>query len=426
LIKNLGLHKKIVLIGMARALFSLCLLLPILAIFTDMSGNTLAAVSVVLFFGVFLGELLVVLGMQKTVDRALDPIVQFSHEVAEGDLSGRLERVSSDSIGNLARAQNAMVDGLRVIIEKLREAAALVSSTSEELAAASEQVMASSEEVSSTVEQISKGAESQARTVEETSQIISEIADAASNVAEQARISAETAKTANEIARSGSENAAQAESKMNEMQHAMDGVTVIMQGLGDRSMQIGLIVDVITNIAEQTNMLALNAAIEASRAGEHGRGFAVVAEEVRNLAGGSRKAADQIAKMIRDTEGETSRALKAVESSKETISSSIEVIQSTFDALTNVVEIVDDIAGGAESVYKATEAQRQGSERVVRASHDVAAIAEEAAAGTEQASAAANEQAASVEEMRASIQELARFSIEMKNLVDGFRLGEDG
>jgi methyl-accepting chemotaxis protein len=199
------------------------------------------------------------------------------------------------------------------------------------------------------------------------------------------------------------------------MQHAMDGVTNTMEGLGERSMQIGLIVDVITNIANQTNMLALNAAIEASRAGEHGRGFAVVAEEVRDLAEGSREAAEQISKMVRDTEIETSRALKAVESSKETISTSIDVIQSTLDALTNVVAIVDQIATSAESVYTATEAQREGSERVVRASHDVAAIAEQAAAGTEEASAAANEQAASV-------QELAQFAVEMKNLVQGFKL----
>src|SRR5450759_4113885 len=92
---------------------------------------------------------------------------------------------------------------------------------------------------------------------------------------------------------------------MQQMQESMDSVAGMMQGLGDRSMQIGLIVDVITNISDQTNMLALNAAIEASRAGEHGRGFAVVAEEVRNLAEGSRKAADQISKMIRDTESET-------------------------------------------------------------------------------------------------------------------------
>jgi methyl-accepting chemotaxis protein len=425
LLKNTSIRRKTILIGVLHGMVSLAIVIPLLAVFTNLSAKSLIILSAVLVVLVIIGEAVYVVFIQMSFRSALHPVIDFSHSVADGDLTRHLESRSSDVVGELVVAENAMVDGLRIILEKLREASTLVSSTAEELAASSEEVMASAEEVSSTVEQISKGAESQARAVEETSEIVNEIADMASNVADAARASAETGRAANEIARSGSVSAEEAATKMQEMKQAMDSVTDIMQGLGDRSMQIGLIVDVITNISEQTNMLALNAAIEASRAGEHGRGFAVVAEEVRNLAEGSRKAADQISKMIRDTENETTKALKAVDSSKEIISSSISVIQSTLDALTHVAQIVEDIAGGAESVYRATEAQKEGSERVVKASHDIAAIAQQAAAGTQEASAAANQQTASMEEMRASIQELARLSIEMKRLVDDFKLQED-
>lgn len=410
------------LINAVRAIVSMIVVLTLLVAFTDLSAGNLAIISAVLFVVVLLCELLMVLATHRTFDKALNPVINFSHSVAEGDLTEHLDARSSGIVAQLALAQNAMVDGLRVIIEKLREASTLVSSTAEELSASSEEVMGSAQEVSSTVEQISKGAESQARAVEETSEITNEIAQMATNVAEQARASSETARAANEIARAGSLSAEDAATKMHEMKDANDTVTGIMEGLGERSMQIGLIVDVITNIADQTNMLALNAAIEASRAGEHGRGFAVVAEEVRGLAEGSRKSADQIAKMIRDTESETTRALKAMERSKEIVGSSVGVIQSTLDALRNVAEIVEDIAGGAEAVYKATQAQKDGSDRVVKASQDIAAIAEETASGTEEASAAANEQTASMQEMRASIQELARLSVEMKRLVDDFKL----
>lgn len=425
MIKSLSIKQKTILIGTLHGVVSLAIVIPLLVAFTDLSKSGLIYISILLFVVVIAGETTYIWFFQRTFNSSLRPVIDFSHSVAQGDLTLHLEAGSHDVVGELVVAENAMVDGLKVILEKLREASTLVSATAEELAASSEEVMASAEEVSSTVEQISKGAESQARAVEETSEIINEIAGMATNVAEQARASAETGRAANEIARAGSVNAEEAATKMQEMQGAMDSVTDIMQGLGDRSMQIGLIVDVITNISEQTNMLALNAAIEASRAGEHGRGFAVVAEEVRSLAESSRKAADQISKMIRDTESETSKALKAVDSSKEIISSSIEVIRSTLDALTNVAQIVEDIAGGAESVYRATEAQRDGSERVVKASHDIAAIAQQAAAGTQEASAAANQQTASMEEMRASIQELARLSIEMKRLVDDFKLHEE-
>ena len=406
-------------ITVLAAVFLLLLLL------TDLSFRMALLITALVGLVEFTGIIVFAWKTLHAMKRSLDPVIEFSHAVAGGDLTRHLDAESSGMIGRLANAQNMMADGLKRIIEELHDSSARASSTAEELAASSEEVMASTQEVSSTVEQISKGAESQARAVEETSEVVHEIARMASNVAEQAKASSETAREANEIARAGSRNAEEAATKMNEMEHAMDDVSGIMRGLGERSMQIGLIVDVITNISEQTNMLALNAAIEASRAGEHGRGFAVVAEEVRSLAEGSRKAADQIAKMVRDTENETSKALKAMEKSKEIVGSSTEVIQSTLGALSNIAEIVEDIADGSESVYKATEAQREGSERVVKASHDIAAIAEEAAAGTEEASAAANEQIASMQEVRASIQELARLSEEMRRLVDDFKITDE-
>jgi methyl-accepting chemotaxis protein len=424
-LNRLGIRAKIRIAACAWDALGVIAVMVLLLVFSDLSAGSVvlltAAIGVVYFPAAFFFAWLIL----KAVDRSLVPLIEFSRRVAEGDLTVSLEASSDDIVGHLVTAQKTMVGSLRNIIENLHDSSAKVSSTAEELAASSEEVMASTEEVSSTVEQISKGAESQARTVEETSEIINEIAQMASSVAEQARASSETAIAANDIARSGSRNAEEAATRMNEMQRAMDDVTVIMQGLGERSMQIGLIVDVITNISEQTNMLALNAAIEASRAGEHGRGFAVVADEVRSLAEGSRKAADQISKMIRDTERETTRALGAMENSKEIVGGSIDVIQSTLDALTNVAEIVEDIATGAESVYKATEGQREGSERVVKASHDIAAIAEEAAAGTEEASAAANEQTASMQEVRASIQELARLSVEMQRMVEDFKISPE-
>lgn len=421
--KKLSLVNKLFVLGIIRVLIHLAIILPVINAFGDLSGSDLFIVAVILLLiaaGSILFEILVAKG---SIRRSLFPIIRFSSLISEGDFRSQIPEEGIDtSLLKLVEAENRMARELRQVIDRVQNVVLLISPSAEELAASSEQVLDSAKEVSATVDQISRGAESQARTVEEASRISNEIAEMAENVADQARESAKTAETANELARAGSDGATEVAYQMTQIQQAMERLTAIMQGLSDRSMQIGLIVDVITNISEQTNMLALNASIEASRAGEHGRGFAVVAEEVGSLAESSRRAAEQIAKMIRDTENETSRALDAVGDAKKIISISIEVIQTTLEAISDVVDIVDDISHGSGLVYKAAEVQREGCDRVVRASHEIAAIAEEAAAGTEEAAAAANEQAASVQEMRSAIQELAKFAVEIKEMIARFKL----
>lgn len=394
----------------------------LIVLLTDVTAGKFTTIMVSLSMIIICGQVIFSIFILKMINNAVSPVLELSHSVAEGDLVETVDVRSDDIIGKLAKAQNAMVLALRNILVEIKDASNQVSATAEELAASSSEIMLSAEEVSTTVEQISKGAETQVFAVEETSNVVTEISKMASQVADRVKQSTETARTANEIARRGSADAEQAATKMIEMKNAMDDVTIIVQGLGERSMQIGLVVDVITNITDQTSMLALNAAIEASRAGEQGRGFAVVAEEVRNLADGSRKAADQIAKMMHDTERETQKALQSMSSSMEIVDTSTEVIQSTLNALTNIAGIVEEIADGIQLVYDVTETQREGSSRVVKAAHDIADIAEKTASGTQEAAAAANEQTASMQEMKASIQELAKLAIEMKNLVDGFTL----
>lgn len=418
-----NINNRVLLWGCLIGIAYLVIGLTIVTLTVDISGGKLVLFIIGFTVLVFAGQVSLSLLVIRNINKSLEPVLELSHSVAEGDLGKSIAVQSDDMVGKLARAQNSMVRGLGNILMEIRDASSQVSATAEELAASSSEIMVSAEEVSTTVEQISRGAETQAQAVEETSSVINEISEMAEHVADKVKQSSQTAKTANEIAREGSANVEMASTRMIEMRSAMDDVTVIVQGLGERSMQIGLVVDVITNITDQTSMLALNAAIEASRAGEQGRGFAVVAEEVRNLADGSRKAADQISKMMHDTERETEKALESMGKSIEIVDSSAQVIQATLDALTNIAGIVEEISDSIESVYDATETQRDGSQRVVKAAHDIADIAEKTASGTEEASAAANEQTASMEEMKASIQELARLAIEMKKQVEGFSLG---
>jgi len=133
LIKNLSIKRKTIVIGILHGLISLAIVIPLLASFTDISTRSLVFLSVSLFVVVLVGETVYVWFIQKTFDSALNPVIDFSHSVAGGDLTRHLDWGSKDIVGKLVGAENEMVDGLRVILEKLREASTLVSATAEEL-----------------------------------------------------------------------------------------------------------------------------------------------------------------------------------------------------------------------------------------------------------------------------------------------------
>ncbi len=415
-------RKKIVLGGIALSAIFGGILIALLFVLTDLTGHDLSVV-----MGIWVAALLIMgavmsLFSSRLVARSLSPVIDFAKGVAQGDVSHRLVVTDDELLGTLADAQNRMVDGLKSLVGGIRETTGHVGAIIEELAASSQQVNSATQEFSATIQQVSRGAQNQARTAEETVQVINEIADMAVEVAERSRGAVDTSLRANQIAQQGGQSAELTATRMTQLQEAVQEAMEIIRSLGERSMQIGLVVDVITNIANQTNMLALNAAIEASRAGEHGRGFAVVAEEVRGLAEGSKRAADQITKMVRDTENETTRVVRVMESSQETVVGSIQVITETVNALRDVAEVVNEMAGVVDSISMAAERQRQAATRVAKTSEDIAAIAEETAASTEEASATAEEQTASMEEITASIQELAEVSEKLREAVSEFNL----
>ncbi len=390
---------------------------------TDISGEDLLTLAAAVLVGLVLFTVILAFLINRIIRSSLRPLQEFSTRLAKRDLTATLEVTEGDIIGEFASDLVEAISSLRNLIDKIQGTSYQVNVTTEQLAATSQQVNSSTQEVASTIQQIARGAQNQARTVEETIHVVNEISEMAIDVAERASRAAETSQKAHAITQEGRASSEVIAQRMLEIQESVEEASDVIRGLGDRSMQIGLIVEVITNIADQTNMLALNAAIEASRAGEHGRGFAVVAEEVRGLAEGSRKAADQISRMVRDTELDTGKAVKVMDGSREKVLASIEVITDTTGALRNIADIVEEMAQLVDNISSAAQKQKEEAGRVVKTTEDIAAIAEETAASTEEASAAAEEQTASMQEISASIQELAKMSEELNNFVSEFRIG---
>ncbi len=362
--------------------------------------------------------------MYRWVTRPLGIIAEQVGRIAagDGDLTQRVEVLGEGALGGLAESINLMIGALRGSIAEIGRIAGTLSSSAGQVASVVQEMNASSQEVSSTVAHIAKGSEEQARRVLDTAQAMETMSGSIQEVAAKADLSNAASLEAIGIAERGVEAAVETAGAIEAINGAARTVLDTSEGLEARFMQIGIIVEVITSVADQTNLLALNAAIEAARAGEHGRGFAVVADEVRKLAEDSRKAAEQIARLIGEIQGEVGRMTDSIDRSVAEVAKGTEVVERAGAALREITVSVSRTSQYAEEIAATTRAQVENSDQVLRAITEIASIADEVAASSEESAAAVEEQAASMQQIDTAAQELAEVAGRLNKVVGGFRV----
>jgi len=198
------------------------------------------------------------------------------------------------------------------------------------------------------------------------SQTVVDIAKNASNIAE---VSVTTAG----VAKEGKDMTINTANEIKVIEGAISKLSEVINILGDRSRQIGEIVTVIKDIADQTNLLALNAAIEAARAGEQGRGFAVVADEVRKLAERTAKATDEIAEMIRGIQSEVDVAEGSMEDATKKVASGVELSQKAANILGQILGKAQELQSMIQQIASATEEMSSVTDHITQ---DISSIAE--------------------------------------------------
>lgn len=358
-------------------------------------------------------------------DRVLRPLRDLGGvmtEAGKGDLTVHASVRRPDEIGVLAGECNSLIDSLSLIAGQVRRSAESVSAAASQLSASSQEINSSTIEISSSVQQIAHGAELQSRKVDETSRSMAVIADTSEKVASQATMAVQTSEEAASVARQGEQATEQAVIKIGEVQQAIETLAESVEVLGKRSEQIGGIVDVITSIADQTNLLSLNAAIEAARAGESGRGFSVVAEEVRKLAEGSGRAAEQIGELIKEVQAETAKAVRFMEIGSREVEVGSEVVARSGSALRLINDAVARTSMLSQEIATQMTDQAKRTSEVDRAMHEIAAVVEENAASAEETAAAAEEQTACMEEIAASAQDLSDMAQRLDDAVHRFQV----
>ncbi len=357
----------------------------------------------------------------NAIDEPLTRLVGAAHRFGEGDLNARVDGRMPYEFDLLASAFGSMADRLRAMVTETVTTAEQISASASDLSSISEEVAASSGEVSSAMEGITSGAEDQAAGLRSVDDSLDRMRSSSEQVAASSNRVRELGDGIYELASTRRKDVQQAVQTLLEVRSVVDNSGREVFALQEASDKITQFVATIQGIARQTDLLALNAAIEAARAGEHGRGFSVVAEEVRKLADGSARAADEVASTVRRIRAQIESVVGTMAEGTKKVAGVEEVsksVESTFDS---ILASIEEVRGVAARVAEAAVGNREAVDSVEVTVKTVGATAESHAASAEEVSAAAQQQSAATEEMSAASVELLRAAERLKELVAGFR-----
>jgi len=374
----------------------------------------------------FIGLILLSFIIWLVANSIVKPVQNLSHsaeKIAKGDLSIQLDVMErSDEIGALSSSFNNMILQLRNIVKQVAHSSSQMAASSEELTASAEQSSQAAEQVANIISIVAAGTEKQTKSVDETSVIIKQMS---TNIQQVSANVDSVSSTYHKTSIAANEGSLAAEDTMRQMTNIEQTVLYsasVVDKLGDRSKQIGVIVDTISGIAGQTNLLALNAAIEAARAGEQGRGFAVVAEEVRKLAEQSQEAAKRIADLITEIQDDTTKAVLAMNNGTREVAKGTAVVATASQAFEHISVLVNQTSSQIGQISTAVQQIANGSQLIVSSIHEVDQVSKDAAAHTQSVSAATQEQLASTEEIAVASRSLAELAEELQSAVNIFKI----
>ena len=357
------------------------------------------------------------------VTSPLSNMVQALHLLKSGDfrLTNLLDVNREDEFGAMAVAVREMRQTVSKVIQKTNDAANQFAASSQELNASASQSSQASEQVAQSVTSSAGAVVEKQGLINDAMEAINVSVTSIETLTKTSDLVASNVAKAMIEANAGIEAVEESVNQIISVEKIVNDSALTVDKLGERSKEIGQIVESISGIADQTNLLALNAAIEAARAGEHGRGFAVVSEEVRKLAEESQLSSQKIATLIGEIQAETTSAVESMQKGNAAVrrgTQSVEKLRETFDSIrdasvkveTEAKNMVRELKAVESATFKIRDCNDKTLEKGLGISKEMESV-----------SAAAQQQSASSEEISSAANELANLAQELQNTLSMFQ-----
>jgi twitching motility protein PilJ len=372
-------------------------------------GTIKASPAVITFLGGLAAVFLVLLGLQLLVDsRRRERAIQRQNDANQAAILRLLDEMGDLADGDLTVTATvseditgAIADSMNYAIEATRNLVTTINETSERVATAAQ-------ETQTTALRLTEASNHQAEKIADATSAIRNMTQAIDQMTSDATESAEVAQRSVEIAGTGAQTVRRTIQGMDSIREQIQETSKRIKRLGESSQEIGDIVELIDDIADQTNILALNAAMQAAMAGEAGRGFAVVADEVQRLAERSGNATKQIEALVKTIQSDTNEAVNSMEVSTAGVVSGANLAEDAGEALKEIESVSKYIADLTQKIADSAQQQSAAASGVNETMVVIQEITSQTSDGTKQTAA--------------SIGNLAELANDLQNSVAGFRL----